>query len=226
MDDRRIFETGLFEGLPPEHVEWMAKIARPQKYRKGEPIFFEGDECKGFFIVKSGRVKVFKTSPDGKEQILHWFEDGERFAEVPAFDGGDYPASASAVEKTELLFFPKDSIVELVQKHPTLALNLLAALSRHLRRFAKLIDNLSFKEVPSRLAAYLLKLSDRSDNADVVKLDVTKGQLAAFLGTIPETLSRAFAKLAQEDIIAVEGAEVTLRDRSRLERLASGEKPS
>ncbi|MGC9504603.1 Crp/Fnr family transcriptional regulator [Baaleninema sp.] len=225
MDDRTIFQTGLFEGLPPEQVEWMAQIARHQQYRRGEPIFFEGDECKGFFIVKSGRVKVFKTSPDGKEQILHWFEEGERFAELPAFDGGDYPASASAVEKTELLFFPKDSIVALVQKHPTLALNLLAALSRHLRRFAKIIDNLSFKEVPNRLAVYLLKLSDRSDNADIVKLDVTKGQLAAFLGTIPETLSRAFAKLAQEGIIDVEGAEVTLRDRSRLERLAAGDKP-
>ncbi|MBO9997608.1 MAG: Crp/Fnr family transcriptional regulator [Cyanobacteria bacterium SID2] len=258
MNLESVFETGLFEGLPPEQVASLANIAKLQNYRKGDPIFFEGDECEGFFVIKSGRVKVFKTSLDGKEQILHWFEEGDRFAEAPAFDGGCYPASASALEKTELVFFPKALLVELVQQHPTLALNMLANLSRHLRRFAKLIDNLSLKEVPSRLAVYLLHSIDRSSNAEIARkqspdqtqassptrrergkgdtpkvtqaevttiyLELTKGQLAAFLGTIPETLSRTFAKLSQEGILEIEGSQVTVLDLDRLEQLASGDK--
>lgn len=216
--------TDLFEDLPAEQLDAVARIAKLQTYTKGDPIFFEGDRCPGFFVVKSGRVKVYKTSPDGKEQILHWFAAGDRFAEVPAFDGGCYPASAAALEATELLLFPNEALLELLQAQPTLAFNLLAALARHLRRFAQLIDTLSLKEVPSRLAGYLLRLSDRNDGADLVELDLSKGQLAAFLGTIPETLSRTFAKLSQRQILELEGNRVKLCDRDRLQRLAEGEK--
>ena len=161
--------------------------------RRGSRFFFEGDRCLGFFLVQSGRVKVYKTSPDGKEQILHWFERGDRFAEVPAFDGGCYPASAAALEQTSVILIPSQALLALVEQYPSLAFNLLAGLSRNLRRFANLIDTLSLKDVSSRLAGYLLELSDRQ-NANPVELDLAKGQLAAFLGTIPETLSRDLRK--------------------------------
>ena len=190
--------------------------------RRGSRFFFEGDRCLGFFLVQSGRVKVYKTSPDGKEQILHWFERGDRFAEVPAFDGGCYPASAAALEQTSVILIPSQALLALVEQYPSLAFNLLAGLSRNLRRFANLIDTLSLKDVSSRLAGYLLELSDRQ-NANPVELDLAKGQLAAFLGTIPETLSRTFAKLTQAQLIEVEARQVKIRDCEGLRRLAAGD---
>lgn len=214
----------LFERLPESQIHAIATISKPLQYEKGQAIFFEGDRCLGFFIVQSGRVKVYKTSVEGKEQILHWFDEGDRFAEVPAFDGGYYPASASALEKTQLLLIPSQALLALVEQYPSLAFHLLASLSRHLRRFANLIDTLSLKDVSSRLAGYLLELSDRHDSQQV-QLDLAKGQLAAFLGTIPETLSRTFAKLTQAHLIEMEAQQVRICDRQGLQRLADGEKP-
>ena len=213
----------LWRGLPQEQVEAIAEIAIAQTYSKGQIIFEEGDEGRGFFVVKSGRVKVFKLSVEGKEQILHFFGTGEHFAEVPAFDGQCFPASAAAVEKTELLFFPRIAFLELLEQHPSLAINILAIFARHLRRFAQIIEDLSFKEVPGRLAAYLLYLSERNGNVEEVELDITKAQLAALLATIPETLSRVFGKLSQEGLILINGSRIKLLDRQRLKVLAGGQ---
>jgi CRP/FNR family transcriptional regulator len=216
-------ELDLFKDLPDSQLRAIGTIAKPLKYDRGDPIFLEGDRCLGFFLVQSGRVKVYKMSADGKEQILHWFEEGDRFAEVPAFDGGYYPASASALEKTQLLLIPNQALLALVEQYPSLAFHLLASLSRHLRRFANLIDTLSLKDVSSRLAGYLLELSDRQ-GSDRLELDLAKGQLAAFLGTIPETLSRTFAKLTQANLIEIEARQIEIRDRDSLQRLAEGDK--
>ncbi len=99
--------TQIFNNLPSEHLQAISQIAKLETYQKKEAIFWEGEAGVGFFIVFSGKVKVFKFSPEGKEQILHIFTRGEHFAEVPAFDGKFYPASAEALTKTELLFFPR-----------------------------------------------------------------------------------------------------------------------
>lgn len=212
--------TPIFQGLPPEQLETIGKIAVLQTYRKGEAIFWEGDEGSGFFVVKLGRVKVFKTSLEGKEQILHVFEAGEHFAEVPAFDGKCFPASAAAVENAEVLFFPRTNFLDLLRQEPNLAVSLLSSFAAHMRRLANLVDTLSLKEVPQRLATYLINLSDRTGNTEIVELDLTKSQLAALLGTIPETLSRVFYKLSQENLIEMNGSNIRLLDRDRLEQLS------
>jgi CRP/FNR family transcriptional regulator len=212
----------LWRGLPEDQLDALAQIAIAKTYRKGEVIFEEGDEGRGFFVVKLGRVKVYKLSTDGKEQILHFFGDGEHFAEVPVFDGQCFPASAAAVEKSELLFFPRTAFLALLEQHPTLAIAMLAVSARHLRRMAQIIENLSFKEVPGRLAVYLLYLSERNGKGEEVELDMTKTQLAAFLGTIPETLSRVFAKMSQDGLIAIDGSRIKLLNRERLAVLAEG----
>ena len=214
----------LWRGLPEEQVDQLAKIAIAQTYTKGEIIFQAGDEGSGFFIIVSGRVKVYKTSPEGKEQILHLFVAGDHFAEVPAFDGQNFPASAMALETSELLFFPRTSFLNLLQDQPSLAIKILGVFARHLRIMAQLVEDLSLKEVPGRLATYLLYLSDRSNSSETVELDMTKSQLAALLGTIPETLSRVFAKLSAEDIINTNGSKIELLDRKRLSGLAEGKK--
>jgi CRP/FNR family transcriptional regulator len=218
-------ETILFQGLPPDQLREVAKVALVQSCNKGEILFAQGDPGRGFFVVKQGRIKVFKVSVSGKEQILHIFTPRDHFAEVPALDGNPFPASAMALEKSELVFFPRQAFLDLLEQQPALAINLLKSFARHLRRFSHLIDALTLREVPERLADYLLSLqSSPSDPNTIptVELDLPKGQLAAKLGTIPETLSRVLAKLSREGLIAVHGSEVQLLDRDLLKLLALG----
>jgi CRP-like cAMP-binding protein len=210
----------LFNGLPEDQLEAIKNIAVEKKINKGEIIVSEGDEGKGFFVVVEGRVKVFKVSADGKEQILHIFGPGQPFGEVPVFAGQRFPANAQAIDNTRVLFFPRAGIVGLITANPSLALNMLAEMSKKLRLFALQIENLSLKEMPARLASYIIHLADEQDQEAVVTLKISKGQLASILGTIPETLSRIFAKLSGNGLIRVEGKKITILDHSGLEDLA------
>lgn len=224
-------QTPLFQGLAADDLLALANIAIPQAYGKGDILFWQGDEGTGLFVVQSGRVKVFKLAPTGKEQILHIFGETEYFAEVPAFDGGCFPASAAALEPSQVLFLPRAAFLMVLEQQPTLAIAMLSNFARHLRRLASLVDTLSFTEVPQRLAQYLLDLCDRTNGSstpitndpvtDTVQLDLPKGQLAALLGTIPETLSRTFYKLSQSGLIEVEGTTVRVCDRKGLTQLAN-----
>lgn len=220
----QIDSISLFEGLPEKQIRELAAIARVRGYKKGEPVFFEGEDGAGFFVVLAGRVKIFKTSPEGKEQILHMFESGECFGEVAVFTGQGYPANARSESKSSLLYFPRAQFVELIREEPSLALNMLAVLSMRLRRFAGLIETLSLKEVPGRLAAYLLYLSDKDNKAYELKLDISKGQLASLLGTIPETLSRILNKMNRLELIKSDGSSISILNRPALEELAAGER--
>ena len=213
-------DTQIFQGLPPNQLSALAQISHRQSYAKGESIFHQGDESRGFFIVQSGRIKVFQLSVSGREQILHVFAPKDHFAEVSAFDGLCFPASAAALEKAVVLFFPRQRFLALLEQNPTLAINMLKSFARHLRRFSNLVDNLSLREVPGRLAAYLLTISRQLDDADQIELTLNKGQLASTLGTIPETLSRVFHRLSHDGIIQIEGAKVTVLDRESLHRMA------
>lgn len=212
-----IADSQLFGGMPPEHLDEIERIAVRKEYSRSESVFFEGDPGVGFYMVAKGKVKIFKTSLSGKEQILHIFGPGEPFGEVPVFHGQPFPAHATALEKTSLIFFPRKDFVELVHSMPSLVLNMLAVLSMRLRRFATQIENLSLKEVPARLAGYLLYLSEEQGNKEQVELQISKGQLASLLGTIPETLSRIFARMSDEGLISVEGKKISLRNREGLE---------
>jgi len=206
----------LFEGLPSRQIEDLTNIAVEKTYQRGENIFFEGDQGSGFYMVGEGKVKIFKVSFSGKEHILHIFGPGEPFGEVPVFHGQPFPATAEALVKTKTIFFPRDKFVLLVEANPSMALNMLAVLSMRLRRFASQIENLALKEVPERLAGYLLYLSREQGDCDEVELDISKGQLASLLGTIPETLSRIFAKMSEESLIEVNGRKIKLLDRKGL----------
>ena len=213
----------LFQGLPPQHLGDLATIAVGQEVRRGKVIFSEGEEGAGFYVLLEGRVKIYKLSSEGKEQILHIFSPGEPFGEVPVFAGENFPAYAQAMEDSRVFFFPRKSFVQLVRKNPSLALNMMAVLSRRLRRFTALVEDLSLKEVPGRLAAYLLYLSEGQAGADKLKLDISKNQTASLLGTIPETLSRIFAKMTREGFIKRSGQRrIQILDRRGLEELAGG----
>ena len=219
-----IAKAAIFGGLPPQQLEEVARISLDQKYEKGQSLFSEGGDAKGFYLIVSGKVKIYKLSLEGKEQILHIFGAGEICGEVPVFAGGNYPASAEAIEPSRVLFFPRSALVELIRSEPAIAMNMLAILSQRLRRFTHLIEDLSLKEVPARLSAYLIFLAERSKSTETLELDITKAQLASLLGTIPETLSRILAKMAQQEIISVEGRMIRILDRKALESLAAGGK--
>lgn len=213
----------LFSGLDPDKIAELAAVAELRRRQKGRLLFRTGEPADGFYGVASGKVRIYRSSPSGKEHILHVFGPGEAFAEVVVFQGGVFPADAQTLEDSELLFFPRRGFVALLRDDPELAMAMLALLSSRLRFFVKKIEELSLKEVPARLAAHLLLLH-AAQKKRRLDLELSKGQLAGYLGTIPETLSRVLRRMAEDGLIALDGQAVVLTDVERLAEVASGEK--
>ncbi len=219
-----VSQIPLFKGLSENELKEVRAIAVDRFYDKGRTIFSEGDPGKGFYVVAAGKVKIYKVSSEGKEQILHIYGPGNPFGEVPVFSGDNFPANAVTLLKSHLLFLPRAAFVELVEGNPSLCLNMLAVLSMRLRQFTLQIENLSLKEVPGRLASYLLYLAEEQNTGDKITLAISKGQLASLLGTIPETLSRILAKMSAGDLISVKGKEILIKDREGVAELAQNGK--
>ncbi len=216
-------QAPLFTGLTDEQLERLQGISQRLSFERGQTIFSEGTEAAGFYVVLSGRIKIFKLSLEGKEQILHIFGRGEPVGEVPVFAGQTFPANGEALEKAEVAFFPRRKLLELYTSDPSLAMNMLAVLSQRLREFTRLIENLSLKEIPQRLAAYLVERQHQLPETSDVTLDVSKGVLAKILGTSQETLSRILNKLSEAGIIQVKGRRISILDPDQLEEVAEGE---
>lgn len=219
-------ESPFFFGLDEHQIAELEAISTSRKYSKGTIIFSEDEEARGFFVVISGRVKVYKLSPEGKEQILHIISPGQTFAEAALFDDSTYPAFAESLAETRVLYFPKESFLNLIRRNPQISLNMIGSLSHWLRKFVNLVEELSLKDVSARLSKYLLDLSAQSGRSSKrgieIKLEINKGQLASQLGTISETLSRALRKLRDKGIIEVEGKRITILQRKTLEDISSG----
>lgn len=219
----------LFEDLDQNAMKNIFSIARRKSFKKGEMIFEDGDEAESFYIAVSGQVKIYKLSNDGKEQILHIIEKGETFGEAAIFSGGNYPAYAETLEKSSLIYIPKDGFLALLKKYPDLSLKMLASLSRYLMQFNKMIEELSLKEVSSRLAGFLLaeikknKAVEVKDGA-VFEIGISKVQLARKLGTVNETLYRTFKKMKEKNIIDSNGKKVKIINISKLKATAEGKR--
>lgn len=222
MDVVKVLEAvSLFSGLPEQDLGLLAEIALPRTFKKGELIFSEGDEGRGFYVVVEGMVEVFKLSPEGRKQVLHFLGPGEPFGEVAVFSGKSFPAHAAALEDSHLLFFPREAFMRLIEGHPPFIMRMLAVLARRLREFAALIEDLSLKEVSARLARYILSWQGDRGVSERVELEVSKGQLANLLGTVPETLSRALTRLSKQGLIEVQGRSIKVLDQEGLARLAA-----
>jgi len=209
----------LFEGLPEAQLRSLADIAQLRALRAGEVLFEAGQPGTHFYAVVAGKVRVYRAAPSGKEQILHVFGRGEAFAEVPVFEGKTYPASAQALEDGAVVGIARKGFVEALRRDPELGLGVMALLAGRLRAFVTQIAQISLKEVPERLAGYLLLLRT-AQNRDDLTLDMAKGQIAAYLGTIPETFSRALKKLSEQGLIECSGNRVRLLDPEGLAALA------
>ena len=218
----------LFAGLREEELKRIRAVAIPKQVGKKEILFSEGKEAKGFYVILSGKIKLYKISPEGKEQILHVVSAPDAFAEAALFLEGTYPAFAEALSDSQLLFFPKREFIQLIEKNPQLSINMIVSLSQFLKKFASLIEELSLKEVSSRIAKYLIDLSLKQSregrSSKEVELDLSKTQLASKLGTISETLSRTLAKMKGKGIIDVKKNRILILNREALEELASGVK--
>ena len=214
----------LFQDLGPDDRAELGRLARIRHYGRQESLFHQGDAAEGFHVVMTGQVKVCRYGMDGREQVLHVMGPGDPCGEVPVFQGQSYPANALALGAVESLYFARRDFLDLGARRPGLLLNMMGVLAARLRHFVELVDDLSLKEVSSRLARHLLETGD-ARQGDVVEIETTKGVLASRLGTIAETLSRTLARLQRDELIEVEGKRVRLLDRAALEKLAEGHSP-
>jgi CRP-like cAMP-binding protein len=225
-DDVAVLRSvAMFSALDAEAAEALLRAWPTVRRPAGAQVFAPGEPAERFYVVLAGRVKVFQLSPRGDEQILHLYGPGAAFAEAAVLAGGSYPAFAEAVEDSMLLVVGRAALRDAIRANPELAMGILAGLSAKLHEFNRLIEELSLKEVPARLAGVLLRLAGEAGGR-TVRLKQSKRQLAAQIGTVAETLSRALGKLKAAGLIRVRGAEITILDPEGLEELAgSGESP-
>lgn len=213
----------LFSGLADADLAQLAAITVRRTFKKGETLFSEGEEATGFYLLVSGNIKLCRMSHDGREKVLHFVQPQETFAEAAFFGDGRYPAEARAIESGEVIYLPKEGFLELMTRNPNFTLNLVVSLSLQLRRFARQIEELSFADVTSRLASFLVRrASEKSTSYDgitYVDLGIKKGELAARLGTASETISRTLRKLMNEGIIEVQGNRVLIHQMEKLNKL-------
>jgi CRP/FNR family transcriptional regulator len=209
----------LFSKLSAADLDELLQYCRMMKAPAGREILSPETPADSFYVIVSGRVKLYKISPKGDEQILHLFGPGDTFGEAAMWGGIPYPATADALEETRLLVVGREPLRRAFTKNPEVALEMLAGMAAKLQEFNHLIEQLSLKEVPARLAEVLLQMA-REAGSDTVYLKQPKRELASRIGTIAATLSRALAKLKSEKLIAVDGAKITILDRGRLEDLA------
>jgi CRP/FNR family transcriptional regulator, dissimilatory nitrate respiration regulator len=222
---RRIY---LFSGIAETDLEILARMASKKIFPRQAPIFWEGKETQGFYLLITGQVKLMKSSPEGKEYIIRLVGPGETFAEAAVFAEIPYPVTAIALEDCHTLFFPKGPFLHHLAASPTLARNMLATLSHLMFHLTKQLEDLSLKEVSARLARYILErcLHTHGEIATGLhcELPTTKTQLAAHLGTISETLSRTLSRFKSLGLIEVDKGKITIIDPVALQKMAQGTK--
>ncbi|MGZ4787011.1 MAG: Crp/Fnr family transcriptional regulator [Terriglobales bacterium] len=219
--------VAIFADLSETELQFLAERAVPRDYDIGEQMFAEGEPCTGLFIVETGAIKIFKSSPSGREQVLSVEGPGSSVAELPVFDGGNYPASTMAAKPTRVLFVSKQDFYSLCLVHPKVALKVLKVVGARLRKLVGIIEELSFTTVRSRLISFLLRLSrdgKKTTRGVEAALPASNQELASHIGTVRELVSRNLSRLQAEGLIAIEGKTVIIPDVPKLQaELQSGE---
>lgn len=211
----------LFTGLPLPDLENIAAVTALKSLTKGEYLFHEGSPAQGFYIVQRGAINVHRVSAAGKEQVIHVFRTGESFAEAALATEKGYPADARALESTQVLLVQKAGFLALLKRQPELALRMLGSMSSHLRVLVGQLEDMTLKDVETRLANWLIKRCPdaQSERPARIELTATKRVLAAELGTISETFSRTLAKFRAQKLITVKGKTITILSPIRLSAL-------
>lgn len=215
-----ITKLPLFSELNVADLKMITAISQVIRFKKSQTIFCEGDFYRGFYILLKGSVKVSKYSSEGKETVIHLIKPLDAFGDLPLFEGGNYPVNAETLNDSVLLFIPKKEFLNLLSKNSSLSLKMLAGFAKRMRFLTKKVEELTTKEITSRLAAFIVEEIKRSGKDKIlepfVKLTVPKKNIASYLGTITETLSRTFKKLQDEKIIRVSGKTIFVTDYEKL----------
>jgi len=211
----------IFSSLSEQEFAFLMPRLVQRRFHAGEIIFSEGDACAGLYIVQSGNVRIFKSSAGGREQVLAIDGPGSSIAELPVFDGGNYPASAQAVNECNLFFFSRQDFQALCLQHPQVALKVLRIVGGRLRHLVGIIEELSFTTVRHRLIALLVRLAKaegaRNGDAVTVLLPANNSELAAQIGTVRELVSRNLSRLQADGLIQIENRDITIPSLKRLE---------
>jgi len=212
--------TALFSSLSAEELRMLTARTVRKSFKAGELLFTEGEPCHGLQIIARGRVRIFKTSANGREQVLAVNQPGEPVAELPVFDGGVYPASGAAVEETQIAFIAQRDFQNFCLEHPAVALKVLSVVGARLRRLVGIIEELSFTTIRQRLVALLLKLA-REEGAQSAAgieflLPSTHQELANQLGTVRELISRNLQRLQAEGLLEVDGRRIVVKEMKGL----------
>lgn len=222
----RLRSLRLFSTLSDEALAVAAERTAERFYPRGSMVFRKGEICHGLYLVLEGQVKIYRASPDGREQVLHIEGPGSPLAELPLFDSGPYPASARTLEDSRLLFLPLDAFQALYRENPEVADAIIHDLGRRLRRMVALVDKVSLKDVGSRVATALIDYAEAAaafrQNA-VFLLPRTQEELASELATTRESVARALARLRRAGIIVQDGPHIRILDTDRLAGAARGE---
>lgn len=216
-------KIGLFSTLDEESLDKLSQIIVEREYKKGSNIFIEGEKAKAVYIIKQGKVKIYKTAQDGKEHIIHIMGDGEVFAEACIFDVCPYPASADAVENTIVYVINNRDLEAILERNPKIAIELVKVMARRLRMVAMQIENLSLKDAYQKTAALIVQLfkihNKEIKSGSRMKLEISRTDMANMVGLTRETLTRALFRLKDEGIIDIDGKDIIILDYEILEEI-------
>lgn len=220
-------KTALFTSLSPSELQHLTARTLRKLFSSGELLFSEGEPCMGLHIVARGKVRIFKTSMSGREQVLAVNTDGESIAELPVFDGGPYPASAVAIEDTEVAFISRRDFHAYCLEHPEVALKVLSVVGARLRRLVGIIEELSFTTIRQRLISALVKLAQsgghQTPRGIEFHLPGSHQELANQLGTVRELISRNLMRLQAEGLLEVDARQIVVKDMKGLSSLLENE---
>lgn len=215
-------EIALFAALSESELQGLSQRAVEKRFAPDEILFWEGAECAGIFLIIQGSVKIFRTSPSGREVMLSIEAAPTSVAELPLFDGGPYPASVRVVEPVVSLFINKSDFQQVCRQYPDVALKVLAVVGRRLRQLVGLVEAMTFGSVTQRLARLLLETS-KGAGAETFDLPVTHQELASRLGTVREVVSRNLARFRAQGLIRIQDRQVEIVNRAGLEQEAEGQ---
>lgn len=220
-------QTELFRGLDDSVLDVLAKHSVIKRLRRNEILFLAGEPAKGLYVIASGSVRAFRTSADGREQVIHVERAVTTIAEVPVFDDGNYPSTVAAEEPATLYFLSKPQILKTAYEYPQLALAAAKVMASRLRRCAELVETLSLREVGQRLASLFLEEArnhgTETPEGTKVKLHLTHNQLAARIGTVREVVTRMLIRLQELRLIVHEGKDILIPDMKMLAAYAETE---
>jgi CRP/FNR family transcriptional regulator len=216
-------KTGLFSTLSKPELQMLTSHSVLKPFSAGELLFSEGEPCKGLHVIARGDVRIFKTSINGREQVLAVNGPGESVAELPVFDGGPYPASAVAVNDVEIAFISRRDFQAYCLAHPEVALKVLSVVGGRLRRLVGIIEELSFTTIRQRLISTLVRLAQsegkKTERGVEFQLPASHQELAHQLGTVRELISRNLMRLQAEGLLEVDARQIVVKDLKGLSAL-------